>query len=952
MTTLASPACRSTAVAVSFVVLSGLIANAVAQVSPAPPPATDPTITLTPFEVVVNKGDGYEATNTNSITGTNVSLAKVPVTADIYNRQLMEDLGYTDISLMLSEFSGLGIAAPGADGTARGSLAGDGGNIGIAKVRGISGGAGKRDGLVRATSGFLESFGTERVELIRGPQSLIYGSSDTGGLTNLVTKSAQLGGHFGSLRLNQDENGTYRAEADFNVSVDKRFAVRAIGLREERRYWRDNLEKEVRGEFVALAFRPSPRLTFRAVLQQFERFDIQTGPHYAYSVSAPLSDARSGQPLSVLLAQGRAGDLINGKLNWKNVDSIKGDWLARLHDVRYLSLSADTRLTKAISAQVRVARDDWKNFPRADDADTGLRRPNDPTNPTGKWAFGFRAATQEQRQEQKAVRASITADFKLTRFTKNQFIAGGEAKRAIDELWQRRYYLADANGNILVNQALINDANAGRTLSPVQWQSVEDNLDGNLSYRANLREIVINGRRYIGARQKVEGAVPATEANPRGMNGGAGGTWLNTRETGWFGTFFTDWFDGKFDTMIGARADRFWREVRSTGQLIGPIHAVSKNVGAVWHVLPWAGVYYGYSDAFKVNTATSLSFFNEGLPPGRGRGHETGIKIDLPDSRLSGALAFFKGRAENESDVLVTAARDVVDPAGINGRHGGPNILFDRETRGMEISVTARPVPRLNLRASLSFVDGQDGNDVALPIYYNDQFNTTTVGGQPVVGVSGAGGIAPLMVRQTPGNTATPLIPLSLAMMRDATSPYFARLDPASGRITNASALGLLGAGVGTDVGGQPISSHQLGFVPPSGSTFLVRRGGDVSTGYPARVFTLAASWRFGSDGILRGVGVGANVSYQSQWRSYYYNDGAGGARRLYQAPDTALVGAWVGYQRKFFKRYTWSARVNVANAFDSTKVLLVPRVADGGPSAGRFNVSPREIQWSNTISF
>src|SRR4051812_20561449 len=166
--------------------------------SSVPSAANEEAITLTPFEVVMDKGDGYDATNTNSITGTNLSLAKVPVTADIYNRQLMDDLGFSDISHLLSEFTGLGIAAPGADGTARGALSGDGGNIGIAKIRGISGGAGKRDGLLRATSGFLESFATERVEVIRGPQSLIYGSSDTGGLTNLVTKSASLGRTSGS----------------------------------------------------------------------------------------------------------------------------------------------------------------------------------------------------------------------------------------------------------------------------------------------------------------------------------------------------------------------------------------------------------------------------------------------------------------------------------------------------------------------------------------------------------------------------------------------------------------------------------------------------------------------------------------------------------------------------------------------------------------------------------
>jgi hypothetical protein len=179
----------------------------------------------------------------------------------------------------------------------------------------------------------------------------------------------------------------------------------------------------------------------------------------------------------VLLAQGRAADLIGGKLSWSNVDSLKGNWLARLHDVRFMTVSTETHLTRHIAAQLRFARDDWKNFPRADDGDTGLRRPNDSTNPTGKWALGYRAATQEQRQEQKAYRATVTADFPLTRFTQNQLIVGGDAKRSIDELWPRRFYLADAVGNILVNAATRTNAEAGRTLSPVQWHSLDENLD-------------------------------------------------------------------------------------------------------------------------------------------------------------------------------------------------------------------------------------------------------------------------------------------------------------------------------------------------------------------------------------------------------------------------------------------------------------------------------------------
>jgi len=197
------------------------------------------------------------------------------------------------------------------------------------------------------------------------------------------------------------------------------------------------------------------------------------------------------------------------------------------------------------------------------------------------------------------------------------------------------------------------------------------------------------------------------------------------------------------------------------------------------------------------------------------------------------------------------------------------------------------------------------------------------------------------MVRPTPGNAATPLIPLTLAMMKDRRGPYFAQLDPASGRILNASALGLFGSGVGTGVSGLPLSDHQLGFAPPTGRTFLVRKGGDVSTGYAAKLPTVVTSWRFSRDGFLNGVSVGANASDQAQGRSYDYTDATTHQRVLSRPRDTFAVGAFAGYSRKLFNRYTWSARLSVGNLFSSEEIVIFPRASDGLPGP-RATMCPR----------
>ena len=81
----------------------------------------------------------------------------------------------------------------------------------------------------------------------------------------------------------------------------------------------------------------------------------------------------------------------------------------------------------------------------------------------------------------------------------------------------------------------------------------------------------------------------------------------------------------------------------------------------------------------------------------------------------------------------------------------------------------------------------------------NDQFNTD---GTTVMIKSANGSMTPLLVPSIRTNANSPRIPLTIAMMKDPTSDYFAQISPASGRITNANNLFLNTAGVPTGVAG------------------------------------------------------------------------------------------------------------------------------------------------------
>ena len=95
--------------------LSAQVAPAAGAKTAATPAAPkEETITLNTFQVNADADDTYDATNTNSVTGTNTPLSKTPLDAKVFNRQLMDELGIVDATEMLAKFGGLGPAIIGS----------------------------------------------------------------------------------------------------------------------------------------------------------------------------------------------------------------------------------------------------------------------------------------------------------------------------------------------------------------------------------------------------------------------------------------------------------------------------------------------------------------------------------------------------------------------------------------------------------------------------------------------------------------------------------------------------------------------------------------------------------------------------------------------------------------------------------------------------------------------
>jgi hypothetical protein len=185
----------------------------------------------------------------------------------------------------------------------------------------------------------------------------------------------------------------------------------------------------------------------------------------------------------------------------------------------------------------------------------------------------------------------------------------------------------------------------------------------------------------------------------------------------------------------------------------------------------------------------------------------------------------------------------------------------------------------------------------------------------------------------------------------DARGNYKAEIASDSGKILNATTLGLTIPGVGTGRVGLPISQHQLGFVPAVPG-IQVRNGGEKTSGFPRRSFTMTNMYSF-SQKRLKGLSIGFSGRADFGLLRYYYNDAAkGNLRTPYYWRDGYLLSAIIGYERPITRKIKWRTQINVNNALDWREVERAPNVATGIVDNALLRNDPMTWVWTNTLRF
>lgn len=193
------------------------------------------TITLNPFIVSTEDEAGYRATNTLDGSRLNTALRDTPGAISIFTRDLLDDLGATDVMEMLrydvNAEEGFGDDEFGGPGNEIGK-AGDVGLPANWRTRGLQASA-STDGFI--TVGKSDMYNVESVGSTRGPNAILFGSGAAGGVLNLRTKTANPVRNLNGLEFKAGEYDTYRASADFNrVLIKDRLAIRVMAMAETR----------------------------------------------------------------------------------------------------------------------------------------------------------------------------------------------------------------------------------------------------------------------------------------------------------------------------------------------------------------------------------------------------------------------------------------------------------------------------------------------------------------------------------------------------------------------------------------------------------------------------------------------------------------------------------------------------------------------------------------------
>ncbi len=266
-----------------FVLASASVVGAQTVTYPSP---TAPVVSLSPFEVSTERDTGYAASHSLAGGRMSTELIRTPADVTVLTRDFLNEIGALDYQDAAPYLTSMAQTDP--------VVTTDFGNK--FTMRGLPVGLQMRNyfRVARPVDGYI----TERLEGLRGPNSLLFGDGALGGGLNTMTKRARAGRNFGEVVLRVDSEGSRYASLDVNRGLGPGTAIRGNAFSQRIIHWIDRKFDERSGIHLAVLHRPWTNAEVRFE-GEFDRSatnypppffrDTQSNYTGGYRVTGPLS---------------------------------------------------------------------------------------------------------------------------------------------------------------------------------------------------------------------------------------------------------------------------------------------------------------------------------------------------------------------------------------------------------------------------------------------------------------------------------------------------------------------------------------------------------------------------------------------------------------------------------------------------------------------------------------
>jgi iron complex outermembrane receptor protein len=940
----------------------GCGAHLFGQAAPAPTATTpsgtarDEIVELSPFMVSTTEDRGYQAQSSLGGSRLKANLKDVASPTSAFTAQFLEDIAATSIDdlapfMLSTEFDNSEDAGNQnrLNATSR-----------PLRVRGINGSGSTSINFFKS-SFRIDSFNTERIDQSRGPNSVLFGLGDPGGIINVTTKRAVLSQQKGSLALVGKSHDGFRQELDFNQPILKdRLAVR-VGVASERlNAWRNYEHDDEDRLFGTIKFRITPKTELNVDLEQaeidksvhrtFTGYDGYTlwrdaGRTIDANANAPRGIARvAGNNVAWLVYFSDTNRLINMRNTTSSVSrtSNDGDMLAMTdfsimpretaiygpgfyQELGYSRLSA--YLTHSFTRDLNVEIAGMRTDAHTDNSDPQLAggqalkvdtQPtllfnNTPNPNAGRTYFEGLPQRNLNNTRDDAVRAMAAYRKDLGRWGKHTL--AGVYQYAFSKTSQAviREQIISANAPNLAMPEQNNNRVFRRTYVDITGPStgivMADPRKGNPS---GLTDPVLN-------------ATYVTDWIPFNQN-----TQLNSNEgTTIIGMFQSSFWKDRIQTIIGGsrdqRSDYLGTQVRTPlpgfqQGILTPVRSKDPNdvdarsisFSGVFHATNWLSLTYSKAQnsglpsfSGRLNAPTG-GFIRPPIP--HGKTQDMGIKLDLFDHRLFLTAQYFKTKAESDFDFTAVMT-------------GNVNPIWNALEAAGVLRASGLVLANVSaIETGASFDSQTDGYEIELTANPSERW------------------------RLFANYSSTSTMRTNIGREEQAYLANFRDLWLRNGSVPL------------TDGTGRTVAQAVAG-VDQAAFTNFVLADEKRPLGQVKHKFNLRTTYELSAE-RLKGFSIGGGARYFSEPIIGFTATGALGGpitRTTFYGSKQVFFDANVGYRRKlpqvFGRSFTWALQLNINNVLENDSFVRVRQASDGQLVTYRWN-PPREWILTSRFSF